>query len=394
MKPKKGAHHPASYPKGAPPKANPKKILTPTTPTKSTSTKSTSTSSGNQPRNILLTNAANVPLVYEFDIPNLRNHVKIHVRQQDNEETWPGGAIWDLGILLASVCVACAGGSACTLTLLEDNSGANTASKPKQYPTQLPERFLHLQKGDPWFRRFWTPSCNQNMRWVELGCGVGLTGLVAAAALRPHAILLTDLDVVVQQVTQPNTLANQALFKGTATTQCRALPLCWGDSKDLDTVGELLESLYKPATNITTSKSSRKKTKAVSSQQSAATTTTSSCDEGRKRCADVVLIGDVAYQHKPGAPSHFDVLHETLLQLLHDDTLVIFGTRIRMPASVDLLELFRNDLEEVVSPPLSADEIDPASFGKVKHNMTVHFMRKRRSKLRGTTAATAAAVEE
>ena len=92
-------------------------------------------------------------------------------------------------------------------------------------------------------------------------------------------------------------------------------------------------------------------------------------------CADVVLIGDVAYQYKPAAPSHFDVLHETLLQLIHDKTLVIC-----MPASVDLLELFRQDLEEIVVPPISVDEIDNASFANVKHNMTIHFMRKRRDK--------------
>ena len=49
-----------------------------------------------------------------------------------------------------------------------------------------------------------------------------------------------------------------------------------------------------------------------------------------------------------------------------------------MPASNDLLQLFLQDLEEVVVPPLAADEIDPASFGKVKHNMSIHFMRLKR----------------
>lgn len=327
------------------------------------------TTAGNQPRNLLLMDAATVPLTYEFDISNRRNHVSITVRQQDNDETWPGGAIWDLGIVLASLCVALANGggggasatSACTLTL--------QGGRPKKYPIQIPERLVQKQKDDAWFRRFWTAPKSTGLRWVELGCGVGLTGLVAGGALRPRAMLLTDLDGVVEQVTRPNTLANQALYKG--FTHCRALPLCWGNENDLARVRQILEETYKAPTP--TRLSPRKKR-----SPSAASTDAENYNEDRVRsCADVVIIGDCAYQHKPGAPSHFDVLHETLMQILHNDTLVIFGTRIRMPASVDLLEMFRQDLEEVISPPISADEIDPASFGSVKHNMTIHFMRRK-----------------
>ena len=334
----------------------------------SATSNNSSSSSGNQPRNLLLTNAANVPFQYDFVIPNRRNQTSIVVRQQDDEETWPGGAIWDLGILLASLCVACAGGSACTLTLL-----GGGGHKPKQYPIQLPDRLGQKIKNDSWFRKCWAPS--SNLRWIELGCGVGLTGLVAAAALRPSAMLLTDLDVVVDQVTQSNVKGNEKLYKG--VTHCRAMPLCWGNANDIATMKSILQDLYKPPTS--SNKPSRRKTKGHA-QSTTTTSSTTTVDPLLPTCADVVLIGDVAYQHKPAAPSHFDVLHETLLQLIHDETLVIFGTRIRMPASVDLLELFRQDLEEVVVPPISVDEIDNASFANVKHNMTIHFMRKRRDK--------------
>ena len=318
--------------------------------------------SGNQPRNLLLQGAATIPLTYEFDVPNRRNHVSVTVRQQDDDETWPGGAVWDLGIVLASLCVAFGGSSAYTLTLL--------GGKPKQYPIRMPDRLTKKQKEDPWFRRFWVPG---NLRWLELGCGVALTGLVAAAALRPRAMLLTDLGVVVDQVTQPNTQANQELFKGVTT--CMALPLCWGNGDHVAKTKRFLEELYKTFTPPT--KNVRRKKGTQSTSPAIAGKDNGTNENDARSCADVVIIGDVAYQHKPGAPSHFDVLHETLLQLLHEDTLVIFGTRIRMPASVDLLEMFRQDLEEVISPPVSVDEIDPASFGDVKHNMTIHFMRRK-----------------
>ncbi|KAL3902476.1 MAG: hypothetical protein SGILL_010809, partial [Bacillariaceae sp.] len=94
------------------------------------------------------------------------------------------------------------------------------------------------------------------------------------------------------------------------------------------------------------------------------------------RQPDMIIIGDVAYQHKPGAPSHFDVLLSTLLKFLGPHTLVIFGTRMRMPASSDLLDIFHEHMEEVANPPIRADEIDP-TFAQFKHQITIHVLRKR-----------------
>jgi predicted nicotinamide N-methyase len=72
--------------------------------------------------------------------------------------------------------------------------------------------------------------------------------------------------------------------------------------------------------------SRRKKKGAASAEQS----TNSNRQPG---LPDVILIGDVAYQQTPGAASHFEDLLSTLLKCVHDDTIVVFGTRIRMPAS-------------------------------------------------------------
>ena len=47
-----------------------------------------------------------------------------------------------------------------------------------------------------------------------------------------------------------------------------------------------------------------------------------------------------------------------------------------MPASADLLDMFLEHMEEVASPPIKADEIDP-TFKKFKHQITVHIMRRR-----------------
>ena len=346
---------------------------------------------GNQPRNLLLCQAATVPLTYAFHRTTSAKFCEITVRQQNDDATWPGGAVWDLGILLANMTVAASapatlkstigGGksnnctsnapSSCTLTL---EGGA-----PKQYPIQLPTRLQGALQNDPWLQPFWDAKSSHKYRWLELGCGVGLTGLVAAAAVRPRAMILTDLDVVVDQVTRPNTdtACRGALYgKGSTATDCRAVPLCWGNADDLKAVSDILQSLYKPEG---VSPISRRKKKGKNLSTTNTTTSSTNSDPRAPRCADVILIGDVAYQHKPGAPSHFEVLHQTLLQLAHNDTLVIFGTRIRMPASVDLLDLLLQDFEEILVPPVTADEIDPASFGSVKHNMSIHFMRQKKA---------------
>ena len=49
-----------------------------------------------------------------------------------------------------------------------------------------------------------------------------------------------------------------------------------------------------------------------------------------------------------------------------------------MPAFADLLEMFREHMEEIANPPIKADEIDP-TFNKFKHQITIHIMRKKKS---------------
>ena len=49
-----------------------------------------------------------------------------------------------------------------------------------------------------------------------------------------------------------------------------------------------------------------------------------------------------------------------------------------MPASADLLDMFLEHMEEIVSPPMKADEIDP-TFNKFKHQITIHVMKKRQT---------------
>ena len=291
--------------------------------------KDTSDSSTNRPRNHLVTDATGP---YTFAYMQYGKPTSIVVHQTPAEETWPGGALWDIGVLLSHLMVGLAGG----------NSNK----------VQLPPRLLQA-----------IPSTN-DLSVLELGCGVGLTGLAAAAAMGTKLTILTDLKEVVDGVTERNLIENTVASTGkhpfrvsTAGKRGRvmAMPLCWGDKDDEKAVAEALFDFTKPQ------KTSRKQ-KGVPPPK----------DPSKP---DLIVIGDVAYQHKPGAPSHFDVLVSTLLKFLDAHTLVIFGTRMRMPASADLLQMFLQHMDEIIEP-VAADEIDP-SFGKFKHQITIHVFRKK-----------------
>ena len=89
----------------------------------------------------------------------------------------------------------------------------------------------------------------------------------------------------------------------------------------------------------------------------------------------------MAYQHKPGAPSHFEILLSTLLKFAtKPNTTIVFGTRMRMPASIDLLEMLREHFDEVVNPPVEAQELDIAfhknNLGK-NSMITIHIFKRK-----------------
>ena len=125
------------------------------------------------------------------------------VDQTTEEETWPGGALWDIGVLLSKLLVAISSSSSCS------------------------------EKDVPSTKRL--KSCGiisprwKNSSILELGCGVGLTGLVGAA-LGAKLTMLTDLSVVVEKVTRPNLEKNKSSFR--SGQKIMALPLCWGDEED------------------------------------------------------------------------------------------------------------------------------------------------------------------
>jgi hypothetical protein len=303
---------------------------------------SESSGASNKPRNLLITNATE-PFTFQF-VGRFGIHTSITVDQTADEDTWPGGALWDLGVLMAQLLVAMVTQTA-SVTL-------STTSMNKHTTVILPSRLTNVL-DDALLR--------SRPTMLELGCVVGLTGLVGAVALNVSTVL-TDLGVVIDKVTRPNV---EKLLQ--STTKCNskviAAPLCWGESADEQAVKDLLRKLQVPnrgARRI-------KKKGAKEPVQSLAPDIPS-----------IVLIGDVAYQQKPGAPSHFEALLSTLLQFVDEHTIVIFGTRIRMPASVDLLYLLLEHFEPVVDC-IKADEIDASSFANLKHNMSIHFLRKKKT---------------
>jgi predicted nicotinamide N-methyase len=280
-------------------------------------------SNNNKPRNHLITDATKP---FHFDYTKFGAKERLTVHQTPSEDTWPGGALWDLGVILAKLLVSWTRGA--------------TYFKA----TPLPCSFSGFGvKGSI---------------VLELGCGVGLTGLVAAS-LGAKATILTDLQAVIEQVTQKNVEENAqpgpsktcGYRKTRAGGKVVAMPLSWGDTYDEEATQQKLQELVKL-------------------KNGKGTTT-------RTIYPDWILIGDVAYQHKPGAPSHFDILLSTLLKFVGPETKVLFGTRMRMPASQDLLQLFHTHLLETASA--EAHELDPGLSGmERKHNMTIHIFEQQR----------------
>ena len=231
----------------------------------------------------------------------------------------------------------------------------------------------------------WGAVSWRERRVLELGCGVGLTGLVAGA-VGARAVLLTDLKVVVEGITQRNVEQNSHLG-GNGGAKIRAMPLCWGNTNDETAAAQELDELAPPLRHD--EKTSGRKKKKKSKSKVGKRDSDSACTENlpqslststREGMPDIVLIGDVAYQHRPGSESHFDVLMSTVLRFTDSQTLVVFGTRMRMPASADLLEMFRKHFDEIVEP-IEAHEIDKsfasANLGR-KHNISIHLLRRKK----------------
>lgn len=294
------------------------------------------------------------PLIKYFICIDYQNKTLPCVHEQT-----AGGALWDVGVLMAKLLVM--------------------ATSPPPPPNSR-EPFIPRLSG------VWGTASWRERRILELGCGVGLTGLVAGA-VGARAVLLTDLKVVVEGITQRNVQQNSHLG-GNGGARISAMPLCWGNADDEAAAAQELDRLAPPLlpNEKTSGSGGRKKKKKSKSKvgkrdsdaagkgnvpQSSSTST-------REGMPDIVLVGDVAYQHRPGSDSHFDILMSTVLRFTDSQTLVVFGTRMRMPASADLLQMFRKHFDEVVEP-IEAHEIDKsfasANLGR-KHNISIHLLRR------------------
>ncbi len=301
-------------------------------------------STTNKPRNHVVQDATSQ---FTFTFKQFGSQKSISVDQTADEDTWPGGALWDIGVLLAKVLVM-------VNTPPPSSSSASSGGNKKQ------ELYVpRLRTPGIW------PTSWKDCTILELGCGVGLTGLVGAA-LGAKLTLLTDLDVVVEKVTKKNVELNKGRFVGMGQ-KVLAVPLSWGNENDEMACRKLLQDVKKLSSSSSNNTSRRKvkkgnkgKAKAgnPSSQKDSTLTVPTNAIATATTDPSIILIGDVAYQHKPGAPSHFDILISTLLKFATTpSTVVVFGTRMRMPASADLLDMFREHFEEIIEP-VGAHEID------------------------------------
>jgi len=312
-------------------------------------------SASNKPNNHIVKDATRP---YTFQYTQYGVQKTITVNQTAQEETWPGGALWDIGVLLAKILVM--------------------VNKP-------PPNASLKGMGEKYVSRIAAPGIWPTTSWkdttiLELGCGVGLTGMVGAQ-LGAKLTVLTDLDVVIDRVTKPNLELNKKCFgKG---QNIFAMPLCWGTENDEVCCREVFQSMVAKNNNDSRGIQKKEKIRKKGAGQNTMHNTDTGTDmQDLSNVSDpkIIIIGDVAYQHKPGAPSHFEALISTVLKFCTTrETLVVFGTRMRMPASADLLDMFRQYLEEIVEP-VEAQEIDDSfhcsSLGR-NSMITIHFFKRR-----------------
>ena len=395
-------------------------------------------------KNVIVPNAL-TPIRLAWNIEKKKKQIvprSIVVHQSPDDDTWPGGAVWDLGWSLAQVIIAMSisslfpDSSRCCKTQNAPNDTItttttmnvieNNAVTQEQYhisnTMELPSRVKNALQMEPVFRH----SPHEQCIVLELGCGVGLTGLVCALAFSEHistTVILTDLSIVVERITLPNVHRNAKSMMKT-TYLCRtpddsnkndssademavgstiitqlshdqvrslqintisqhgrviSMPLCWGDCHDMRNVQSVIHHLR--TTNTRSHLSSEKSPRNRKSMCALSSSDISSRP-------DFLLIGDVAYQHQPGAPSHFDALVETILEFMAPNTILIFGLRVRMAASMDLFLQLLEHFEEIVSDPILPQEVNAVLFQNVKPNtMTIHFL-KQRSRFNEATSTT------
>jgi predicted nicotinamide N-methyase len=309
----------------------------------------------NKPNNHIVKDAT-TPYTFEYIQYGIKKTITVH--QTAKEETWPGGALWDIGILLAKVLV------------MVNKPPPPSSSYSAVSPREKREKYVsRIRSPGIW------PSSWKDATILELGCGVGLTGLVGAQ-LGAKLTVLTDLDIVIDSITTHNLEINKKEFgKGQTVV---AVPLCWGREGDESSCRELFQSSF--ATTSIASRNGASQRKKARNKNGSHNNSIVSQEPTQVSDPNIIIIGDVAYQHKPGAPSHFDALLSTVLKFTSTrKTLVMFGTRMRMPASADLLDMLRDHFEEIVEP-VEAHEIDESfhssSLGR-NSMITVHFFKRK-----------------
>lgn len=252
----------------------------------------------NIPRNIFLKDADSM---FAFDFTMYGEKRTVLVNQNSAEETFPGGALWEIGILLA--------------------------------------KLFCSDKFSPVPMQSW-----KNVKVLELGAGVGLTGIVTGV-LGARQVVLTDLPIVIERITKNNVALNaNRLKKGGGEThnnnnsklRVSAQSLTWGfANEEVDAITTLGGTP-----------------------------------------PDLLIAGDVSYQHKPGATSHFDALLNTVLNVSGNNTIFVFGHRVRMEASHDLLDAILQHFV-YIRDVVRAEDLDDRFASVTKHNITIHIMKKK-----------------
>ncbi|GMH86873.1 hypothetical protein TrST_g12256 [Triparma strigata] len=269
---------------------------------------------------------------YVTSLQSFGKPVEVRIRQTSAEETWPGGALWDPGVVVSKLF-----------------SDVNL--------TPVPQSRL------------------RGMNFLELGAGCGMTGIVVGA-LGGRWVCCSDMVEVVEGVTKVNVEINRELYSGKGGSNSRvvAMAVPWGE----ENFGLVDAVFSKMVEDTKTSKLDVIVAVDIAYQRPGMPPHFEWFLETMKYIYEVKCQAQGGNGEGGGRKKKKGKGKEAEEKEL---PMFIYGHRRRMGSSEDLLNLVYEYFEDV-REPIPADEIDGRVFKKEeKHGIMVHVLRWRKGNI-------------